>query len=95
MQAHRPFRSGKRWTNLPIEPQLARVMQERSGSPYAYTHQSGTIDTLPSTDARLVAVTTGTSSNKTDAFLLPVLQNAIDDAVRFKLPGLTAILIYP
>ena len=44
---------------------------------------------------RPVVVTTGTGSGKTEAFLLPVIHNAFDDAVRFKKHGLTAILVYP
>ncbi len=40
-------------------------------------------------------VTTGTGSGKTECFLLPVLQNALEDATRFRRPGLTAILVYP
>jgi ATP-dependent helicase YprA (DUF1998 family) len=40
-------------------------------------------------------VTTGTGSGKTECFLLPVIQNAIEDATAFKQSGLTAILVYP
>ena len=29
-QAHRPFRSGKCWQELPIDPKLAHVMEARS-----------------------------------------------------------------
>jgi hypothetical protein len=94
-QAHRPFRSGKRWQELPIDPKLAQVMQARSRNERAYLHQSEAIDELLSPNARPVVVTTGTGSGKTEAFLLPVLQNAIEDAVRFKKNGLTAILVYP
>ena len=36
-----------------------------------------------------------TVSGKTEAFLLPVIQNAIEDASRYRKPGLTAILVYP
>jgi hypothetical protein len=94
-QAHRPFRSGKRWRELPIDPKLAQVMEERSRSERAYLHQSEAIDALLAPTAQPVVVTTGTGSGKTEAFLLPVLQNAIEDAVRFKHNGLTAILVYP
>ena len=94
-QAHRPFRPGKPWADLPIDPRLARVMEARSRSRFAYTHQSGAIDNLLSPDPRPLVVTTGTGSGKTEAFLLPVLQNAIEDATRFKKSGLTAILVYP
>ena len=100
-QAHRPFRNGRKWRELPIDPKLARVMENRArehGSPtpeYAFLHQSEAIDELLSPGARPVVVTTGTGSGKTEAFLLPVIQNAIEDAVRFKKSGLTAILVYP
>ncbi|NLE60942.1 MAG: DEAD/DEAH box helicase, partial [Planctomycetes bacterium] len=94
-QAHRPFKSGKRWRDLPIEPPLARVMENRSGSETAYLHQSDAIDELLKPTARPVVVTTGTGSGKTEAFLLPVIQNAWEDATRFKKSGLTAILVYP
>ncbi len=94
-QAHRPFKNGKGWRDLPIDARLAGVMENRSGSAAAYLHQSEAIDTLLSSDPRPVVVTTGTGSGKTEAFLLPVIQNAFEDSVRFKKPGLTAILLYP
>jgi ATP-dependent helicase YprA (DUF1998 family) len=94
-QAHRPFRSGKRWRELPIDPKLARVMEARSRGERAYLHQSEAIDALLAPTAQPVVVTTGTGSGKTEAFLLLVIQNAIEDAVRFKHNGLTAILVYP
>lgn len=94
-QAHRPFKSGKRWRDLPIDAQLARVMENRSKSETAYLHQSEAIEELLSPQAKPVVVTTGTGSGKTEAFLLPVIQNAFDDAMRFKRSGLTAILVYP
>ncbi len=50
----------------------------------AYLHQSEAIDELLSPTPRPVVVTTGTGSGKTEAFLLPVIQNAFEDAVRFK-----------
>ncbi|MUG94154.1 DEAD/DEAH box helicase [Scytonema sp. UIC 10036] len=47
-------------------------------------------------DASPLVVTTGTGSGKTETFLLPVIQNAIEDAAQFRRqPGLTAILVYP
>ena len=100
-QAHRPFKNGKKWRDLSLDPKLARVMEERAqkhGSTtyeYAFLHQSDAIEALRKPDPGPVVVTTGTGSGKTEAFLLPVIQNAIDDAVRYKQPGLTAILVYP
>jgi len=46
-------------------------------------------------DSRPVVVTTGTGSGKTEAFLLPVIQNALEDATRYRKAGLTAVLVYP
>jgi hypothetical protein len=100
-QAHRPFRAGKKWTELPIDGKLAGVMIERArkhGSPtseYSFSHQSDAISELLSPNPRPTVVTTGTGSGKTEAFLLPVIQNAIEDAVQFKKSGLTAVLVYP
>lgn len=101
-QAHRPFRLGKKWRDLPLDAKIAEVMEARAQGfgakdwEYAYTHQSGAIDELLSPLARPVVVTTGTGSGKTEAFLLPVLHNALMDARSFNgKPGLTAILIYP
>lgn len=101
-QAHRPFRAGKKWRDLPLDEKLARVMEERAtrfgakDPQHAYTHQSGAIDELLRPAPRSVVVTTGTGSGKTEAFLLPVLQNALADARAFDgRPGLTAILVYP
>ena len=94
-QAHRPFKSGKAWRELPIDVKLAKVMEDRSGVQTAYLHQSEAIAELLSTVAKPVVVTTGTGSGKTEAFLLPVIENAWQDATRFKKPGLTAILVYP
>jgi replicative superfamily II helicase len=94
-QAHRPFRHGKQWKDLPIDPKLAKVMEKRSNSKTAYLHQSRAIETLLSPDPNPIVVTTGTGSGKTEAFLLPVIQNAVTDSIHFKESGLTALLIYP
>ncbi|GAA6620279.1 DEAD/DEAH box helicase [Scytonema sp. NUACC26] len=95
-QAHRPFKSGEKWQNLPIDAKLARVMQQRSRSEFAYLHQSQAIDHLLGQNASPLVVTTGTGSGKTETFLLPVIQNAIADAAQFRRQaGLTAILVYP
>jgi ATP-dependent helicase YprA (DUF1998 family) len=94
-QAHRPFKEGPPWRELPIDAKLARVMEDRTAQARAYLHQSDAIAELLSPSPRPVVVTTGTGSGKTEAFLLPVIQNAFEDSVRFKKSGLTAILLYP
>lgn len=94
-QAHRPFKPGDRWVDLPIDAKLAQVMRQRSRSDTTYIHQSESIKLLRSQSAGPLVVTTGTGSGKTECFLLPVVQNAIEDALKFKKPGLTAILLYP
>lgn len=94
-QAHRPFKEGQAWKDLGLDAKLAETMEKRSDSKTAYLHQSAAITHLLSPGATPLVVTTGTGSGKTECFLLPVLQNAIEDSVRFKQPGITAILVYP
>lgn len=94
-QAHRPFKEGKQWQDLPIDKRLARTLEERSKSESCYLHQSQSIEHLLQDNATPLVVTTGTGSGKTECFLLPVIQNAIEDSITFKKPGLTAILLYP
>lgn len=94
-QAHRPFKSGRTWKDLGLDPKLANVMEKRSGSKTAFLHQSDAIGHLLSAAATPTVVTTGTGSGKSECFLLPVIQNAIEDATRFKRSGLTATLVYP
>jgi Lhr-like helicase len=95
-QAHRPFRDGKPWKDLGLDVRLAKVMETRSDSKTAYSHQSQAILHLLGPDASSMVVTTGTGSGKTECFLLPVIQNAIADAAAFNNhAGLTAILVYP
>lgn len=94
-QAHRPFRAGKPWAELGLDAKLARVLEERSQAKTAFLHQSDAISHLLSPDATPTVVTTGTGSGKTECFLAPVIQNAIEDATRFKRSGLTAILVCP
>ena len=71
------------------------VLEERSHSKTAYLHQSEAIAHLLSSTPTDTVVTTGTGSGKTECFLVPVIQNAIEDATKFKKNGLTAILVYP
>jgi hypothetical protein len=94
-QAHRPFKSGRRWRDLGIDAALAQVMERRSGSATSYLHQSESIVHLLGPAAGPLVVTTGTGSGKTECFLLPVIQNAIEDSIRFRRSGLTALLVYP
>lgn len=69
-QAHRPFKPGKAWWDLPIDARLAEVMEQRSGTKKAFLHQSQAILELLSPDARPVVVTTGTGSGSPQAFML-------------------------
>jgi len=64
-------------------------MRQRSGSQRCYQHQAEAIEELLSPTARPVVVTTGTGSGKTECFLLPILQNAIEDVTRSPASGLT------
>ena len=71
-------------------------MARRAKAEHAYLHQSEAITHLLGPDAGPLVVTTGTGSGKTECFLLPVIQNAIEDSARFpKKSGITAILVYP
>ena len=94
-QAHRPFKEGKRWRELGLDEPLAEAIEERSETERAYLHQSDAITHLFSDEATPLAVTTGTGSGKTECFLLPAIQNAIEDSIRFKRSGITALLVYP
>jgi hypothetical protein len=94
-QAHRPFKDGAPWNSLGLDARLAAVMEQRSRSKRAWLHQSEAIHHLLSPAATPLVVTTGTGSGKSECFLLPVIQNALEDAARFKQSGLTAILVYP
>jgi replicative superfamily II helicase len=95
-QAHRPFRAGARWNELGLTPSLANAMAERSRSETAYLHQAEAIRHLLGPQASPVVVTTGTGSGKSECFLLPVIQNAIQDARQFpQRSGVTAIIVYP
>lgn len=94
-QAHRPFRAGQRWSDLPLDPALARAMAARSSTETAFLHQSEAVTHLLGPDPSPIVVTTGTGSGKTECFLLPVIQNAVADARLFRHTGLTAILVYP
>ncbi|NVJ04558.1 DEAD/DEAH box helicase [Myxococcus sp. AM001] len=95
-QTHRPFKAGKRWGELSLDPALADVMIQRSESEHAYLHQSDALEHLLQPEPTPLVVTTGTGSGKTECFLLPVIQNALRDASALaQAPGITAILVYP
>ncbi|HKI20952.1 MAG TPA: DEAD/DEAH box helicase, partial [Isosphaeraceae bacterium] len=91
-QAHRPFKQGKLWTELPIDRKLAEVMESRTKQKRAYTHQSVAIEELLGPQPRSIVVTTGTGSGKTEAFVLPVIQNSFEDAYRGILGSNIALL---
>lgn len=94
--AHRPFPQPQRWANLPLDPKLAEAIAARARTPFAFLHQSQAIAHLLGQDAGPLVVTTGTGSGKTEAFLAPVLQAAIEDSVRtHNRPGLVALILYP
>src|SRR5690349_4948280 len=67
-QAHRPFKNGEKWIDLPIDAKLAHVMEARSRQEHAYIHQSDAIKRLLASNSGPVVVTTGTGSGKTEAF---------------------------
>lgn len=94
-QTHRPFKSGRRWRDLGLDAALAGVMEQRSASETAYLHQSEAIAHIMGPDAGPLVVTTGTGLGKTERFPLPVIQNTVEDSVRFRQAGLTALLVVP
>lgn len=94
--AHRPFPQKQRWADLPLDANLAKAISQRSRSDTAFLHQSQAIEYLLGAEAGPLVVTTGTGSGKTEAFLAPVLQAAIQDAIQHKgQPGLVALILYP
>lgn len=95
-QVHRPFKEGRPWRELSLDARLAQVMEARTRKRTSFLHQSEGITRLLGPSPGPLVVTTGTGSGKTECFLLPVIQNAIEDSVRFgQRSGLTAILVYP
>lgn len=94
--AHRPFPQQEKWDELPLDSKLAMAISERARSPYAFLHQSQAIRHLLGQEASPLVVTTGTGSGKTETFLAPVLQAAIDDTLKTqKKAGMVAVIIYP
>ena len=93
---HIPFRAGKPWGELPLDPRLATAFARRTKGRPTYLHQQLAIEELLRPDPSSVVVTTGTGSGKTECFLAPVLQAAIEDTVSQRgTPGLVALILYP
>lgn len=94
--AHRPFPQEVRWADLPLDAGLAFAIAARARSEYSFLHQSQAITHLLGAQAGPLVVTTGTGSGKTEAFLAPVLQAAIQDTIQqHKKPGFVALILYP
>lgn len=94
--AHQPFKAGQPWVELPLDAKLAAALQVRAGGNPAYMHQSEAIAHLLGPGVGPLVISTGTGSGKTEAFLAPVLQAAIEDAVTtYGKSGLVAIILYP
>lgn len=94
--ASQPFKSGKAWADLPLDSNLAGALRKRSGGNPTYLHQSLAIEHLLSPKPGSLVISTGTGSGKTEAFLAPVLQAAVQDSIRTgKKPGMVALLLYP
>ena len=79
---------------------LERLAQEQQ-SPipaHPYSHQTDALEAAIGSDQDLVVVT-GTSSGKTETFLLPLLTRSVLEAVErpasFRQPGMRALLLYP
>ena len=94
-QAHRPFKPGLRWEDLPLDVRFARALASRARNERSHLHQSEAIRYLLGPDAGPLVVTTGTGSGKTEAFQAPAIQNAFQDAGTFQRGGLTALFVYP
>ena len=93
---HIPFRPGKPWRDLPLDPRLAAALARRTTGRPTFLHQQQAIETLLGPAPSPLVVTTGTGSGKTECFLAPALQAAIEDAVRHGgRPGLVALVLYP
>ena len=94
--AHRPFLTGKAWNDLPLDARLAQALAARAGGELSFQHQEEAIEHLLGSASSPLVVSTGTGSGKSECFIAPVLQAAIDDAVtQQKRPGMVALLLYP
>ena len=78
-----------------LDPRLLELSCFRNGLPLPsdaplYRHQEQAIRKIVA-EERSVVVSSGTGSGKTEAFLIPILNDLIQDAS----PGVRAVLIYP
>jgi replicative superfamily II helicase len=93
---HIPFRSGKPWRDLPLDGKLAAALAKRSKGKPTYLHQQQAVEHILGPNCSSLVVTTGTGSGKTECFLAPLLQAAIEDAVKQRgAPGLVGLVLYP
>lgn len=60
-----------------------------------YVHQLQAWNALKKTPARSVVVTSGTSSGKTECFLIPILDDLVRQAAAGPLSGVQALFLYP
>jgi hypothetical protein len=94
--AHQPFKASQAWPDLPLDAKLAGALQARAGGNPAYLYQSTAIAHLLGPQAGPLVISTGTGSGKTEAFLVPVLQAAIEDSIATGgQAGLVALILYP
>jgi len=93
---HIPFKTGKHWKDLPIDGKLAQALNSRTKGRPTYLHQQEAIEHLLGPNSSPLVATTGTGSGKTECFLVPLLQVAIEDAVKqCGAPGLVGLTLYP
>jgi replicative superfamily II helicase len=93
---HIPYRSGKYWRELPLDNKLAAALARRTRGKPTYLHQQLAVEHLIGPNRSPLVVTTGTGSGKTECFLAPLLQVAIEDAVRQRgAAGLVGLILYP
>src|SRR5262249_4107296 len=90
------FLSGKPWRELPLDGKLAAALARRSKGKPTYLHQQQAVEHLLGPGCSPLVVTTGTGSGKTECFLAPLLQAAIEDAIKQRgVPGLVGLVLYP
>jgi replicative superfamily II helicase/very-short-patch-repair endonuclease len=93
---HIPFKQGKLWRELPLDSKLAAALARRTKGKPTYLHQQEAVEHLLGPNVSPLVVTTGTGSGKTECFLAPLLQAAIEDAVRQRgAPGVVGLILYP